>query len=199
MKKIKKNYWIFMVVFIALAACQPTTPKAEVVTEEPLQMVTPNVPAGMLFYDGCTHMMPYPEELQEDGTGMLFEYPENPAIQVYISTRRRFESEADADLTAIAENIATEYNVSDLITFSPQSVMDFTGKENPALLGNGETGTSHVQILVTLIPDYFLMDMVKGDVIYYLVAQAPTEAWGEWEEKFQQMIDQFTPKECGGV
>ena len=85
------------------------------------------------------------------------------------------------------------------MVFSSTLVKDYLGKQEPALLGDGAVESSRVQILVTILPDYLFMDMVKDDVIYYVVARAPQDEWNEWEPKFLSMFNNFVPKECGGV
>lgn len=199
MRKKKITYWMIALILLSLTTCQPQKEKPIDSHAQPAIWVTPQIADGMVFYDGCTHMLAYPAELQADGSGMLFEHPDNPDVQVYFGSRRRFDSEIGLDLSTIAEGIAAKHIADPQIVFSSMFVKDYLGKQEPALLGDSAVESSRVQILVTILPDYLFMDMVKDDVIYYVVARAPQDEWNEWEPKFLLMFNNFVPKECGGV
>jgi len=195
-----KNLILFVFGCLLITACQPQTPT---VTEEtsanPLQLITPQVPAGFSFYDGCTHMLAYPPELETDGAGLLFLNPENESIQVYITVERRLESQATLSLEDLAAVIAADYGLPVSATFTPLTLIDFLGRTLSALQAEGQVGESRLLLMVAVMPDSFLMDQVKHDVVYTLSSQAPLKDWEQWAPLFREMFNTFTPKECGGV
>jgi len=195
-----KNLILFVFGCLLITACQPQTP---IVTEEtsanPLQLITPQVPAAFSFYDGCTHMLAYPAELQSDGAGLLFTNPEDETIQVYITVERRLESQAGLSLEDLTAAIATGYGLPETATYNSLNLTDFLGRTLPAMQAEDQVGESRVLLMVAVMPDAFLMDQVKDDVIYTLSASAPLTQWEQWAQLFQEMLLTFTPKECGGV
>ncbi|OGO16711.1 MAG: hypothetical protein A2Z14_10930 [Chloroflexi bacterium RBG_16_48_8] len=185
---------------ILLAACTPTAKPTLLATEHVLQLVTPVVPEGAGFFDGCTHMVGYPPEFTTDGAGILFE-TQDPQISFYINIRRRTEIEQGLSLEELVSHVSKTYS-SQSPSQELRHVMltDFLGQELKGLITDIVTSRGmHVRLLILVRPETLLMDMVKDDVVYELVAQAPGGDWVEWESHFEIFFESFRPIECGGV
>jgi len=196
---VKRNTTPFLLM-ILLAACTPTATPTSLATEQVLQLVTPVVPEGASFFDGCTHMVGYPPEFTTDGAGLLFE-TQDPQIFFYINIRRRTESEQGLSLEELASHVSKTYgNQSPSQELHHVMLTDFLGQELKGLLTDIATSQGmHIRLMILVRPETLLMDMVKDDVVYELVAQAPEAVWAEWEPRFEIFFENFHPIECGGV
>lgn len=185
---------------ILAAACAPTATPIMPTAELAPQPVTPVVPAGASFFEGCTHMVGYPPQLTTDGAGILFE-AQDPQISFYIGMRRRMEAEQGLSLEQLVSGISKTYGSrSHSQDMYPVVLTDFLGQRLKGFVTDIETPQRvHVRLMVFIRPDTFLMDRVKDDVVYELVAQAPEGVWAEWEPRFEIMFQSFNPMECGEV
>jgi hypothetical protein len=195
--RAKRN---FVVLFIVLAGCSPVvsgTPSDEISN---LRAITPEVPEGAAFYDGCTHNVSYPPEFTPDDMGLLFDSAD-PQIYFYFNIRRRNQAEENLSPEEMLINVSTGY-ADRPPTGEIQMVMveDFLGEELEGWMADFTAeGEMHIRLMVLVRPETLLMDMVKDDVVYELVAQAPEAVWQEWEPRFRVLFDSFHPAECGGV
>ena len=53
--------------------------------------------------------------------------------------------------------------------------------------------------MVVVRSQTLLGDLLRDDVVYEVVAQAPGSIWSEWAPLFDVMFRTFHPKDCGGV
>jgi hypothetical protein len=191
---------ILMVSSAVLAACAPTSPPPSQTTVGSVPLVTPGVPAGATFYDGCTHMLSYPPEL-ETSDGILFQSPSDQNASILIIARRRAEGEEDLALDGLASQIAARWSAqADGPVFEAVQVTDYLGTSLDGLKADleGEEGT-HIRLMVVVRPETLLGDMLPADVVYEIVAQAPAGSWPEWDPLFEIVFQTFHPKDCGGV
>ena len=191
---------ILIVSSVVLAACAPTIPPTSQATVEPVLQATPDVPEGASFYDGCTHMLSYPSEL-ETSDGILFQSPGDQNVSLFIIARRRAEGEEDLALDALASQIAARWSTqANTPVFKAAQVTDYLGTSLDGLRSDlvGETET-HTRLMVIVRPETLLGDMLPADVVYEIVAQAPVPIWSEWDPLFEIVFQTFHPKDCGGV
>jgi hypothetical protein len=191
---------ILFLLTILLAACTPSTTPTLPVTAQVSQLITPFIPEGVGFFDGCTHMVGYPADFTADGAGILFE-TQDPQISFYVNIRRRTESEQNLSLEELASQVSKTYgSPSPTQELRQVVVTDFLDQELESLITDIVTSQGmHIRLMVLIRPETLLMDMVKDDVVYELVAQAPEAVWAEWEPKFEIFYESFHPIECGGV
>jgi hypothetical protein len=191
---------ILIVSSVVLAACAPTIAPTNQATVEPVSLVTPVVPEGASYYDGCTHMLSYPSEL-ETSDGILFQSPSDQNVSLLIIARRRAGGEEDLALDGLASQIAARWSTqANGPVFEAAQVTDYLGTSLDGLrcdLG-GETET-HTRLMVIVRPETLLGDMLPADVVYEVVAQAPVPIWSEWDPLFEIVFQTFHPKDCGGV
>lgn len=187
---------------VLLASCAPVATPASPVTEEVVQLLTPVSPEGTTFFDGCTHMVSYPDRLAT-ADGILFESSEERAVYVFITARRRTEAErtlTPEELAARASARWTPTSQSSPPPFEVVGVVDYLGTVLDGLQADFSDGEGHhVRLMVAVRPQTLLGDMVSDDVVYEVVAQAPEAAWSEWAPLFDVMFRTFHPKSCGGV
>jgi hypothetical protein len=191
---------ILIVSSVLLAACEPTSPPPSQTTVESVPPVTPGVPTGASFYDGCTHMLSYPSQL-ETSDGILFQSPGDPDVSLLIVARRRAEGEEDLALDGLASRIAAQWSTeANGPVFETVQVTDYLGTSLDGLKADlvDETET-HIRLMVVVRPETLLGDMLPADVIYEIVAQAPAGSWQEWDPLFEIPFQTFHPKDCGGV
>jgi hypothetical protein len=185
---------------VVLAACTPTSLPPSQATMEPVSLVTPDVPAGASFYDGCTHMLSYPPEL-ETSDGILFQSPSNQDVSVLIIARRRAEGEEDLALDELASQIEARWSTeANRLVFEPLQVTDYLGASLDGLRADFVSEADiHTRLMVVVRPETLLGDMLPADVVYEIVAQAPEALWSEWDPLFEIVLQTFHPKDCGGV
>jgi len=196
---MKQSLSLFLLT-ILLVACTPIVTSTSSATEQVFEPITPVVTEGSGFYNGCTHMVSYPPEFTTDGAGLLFE-TQDTHISFYINIRRRTESERGLSLEELMSNIGMTYgNPSNSQELNPVILTDFLGQELEGVITEFTTTQGmQTRVMIFVRPETLLMDMVKDDVVYELVAQAPTGDWAEWEPRFEIFFDNFHPIECGGV
>jgi hypothetical protein len=187
---------------VLLASCTPVVTPASSVTEEVLQLLTPVSPEVTTFFDGCTHMVSYPDRLAT-ADGILFESSEEKAASVFITARRRTEAEralALEELAAQASARWTSASQSSPPPFEAVVVVDYLGTSLDGLQADFyDDEGHHVRLMIVIRPETLLGDMVSDDVVYEVVAQAPEAAWSEWAPLFDVVFQTFHPKSCGGV
>jgi len=191
---------ILMVSSVLLTACVPAIPTTSQATVEPVPLVTPAVPQGASFYDGCTHMLSYPSEL-ETRDGILFQSPSYQDVSLLIIARRRAEGEETLALEALASQVAARWSTrANGPVFEPLQVTDYLGTSFDDLRSDlvDEAGT-HTRLMVVVRPETLLGDMLPADVVYEIMAQAPEAVWPEWNPLFEIVFQTFHPKDCGGV
>jgi hypothetical protein len=156
----------------------------------------------MAFFDGCTHMVSYPQQLTTTG-GILFESTDGEAASVFITARRRMDDERTLSLEELAVQASRRWASaarSDPPAFETTVVTDYIGDTLDGRQADfvGDEG-QHVRLLVVVRPHTFLGDMLSEDVVYEVVAQAPEATWPEWAPLFDVVFQTFHPKSCGGV
>ncbi len=190
---------MLILLFIALLACAPLASPTPQVTPEPVQVLTPVVPEGAVFFDDCTYMVSHSPELSTTD-GILFQSDDESA-SVFITARRRTDAERDASLDTLAAQLGAQWiDPSNTPAFEPVQVTDFMGNSLDGLQADfSGDGGQHVRLLIVVRPQTMLHDMLPDDVVYEIVAQAPEEAWSEWGPAFEVIFQTFYPKDCGGV
>ncbi len=191
---------ILMVSSVVLAACVPTGPPTSQATVEPVSLVTPVVPEGASYYDGCTHMLSYPSEL-ETSDGILFQSPSDQDVSLLIIARRRTDGEEGLALDAVASQIAARWSTqANAPVFEAAQVTDYLGASLDGLRSDlVDEAETHTHLMVVVRPETLLGDMLPADVVYEIVAQAPVPIWSEWDPLFEIAFQNFHPKDCGGV
>jgi hypothetical protein len=185
---------------VVLAACTPAGPPPSQATVKPVSLVTPGVPAGASFYDGCTHMLSYPSEL-DTSDGILFQSPSDQDVYVLIIARRRAEGEEDLSLDGLASQTAARWSAqANGPVFEAVQVTDYLGTSLDGLRSDlVDEAETHTRLMVVVRPETLLGDMLPADVVYEIVAQAPEAIWSEWDPLFEIVFQTFHPKDCGGV
>ena len=189
-----------IILLIVLSGCSPVvsaTPSDEISN---LRAITPEVPKGATFFDGCSHTVSYPQEFTPDGAGLLFETMD-PKIYFHFNIRRRNHAEENLSPEEMLIKVSARYSESPPVgEIQMVMVEDFLGQELEGWMADFTVeGEMHIRLMVLVRPETLLMDMVKADVVYELAAQAPEAAWQEWEPRFRMLFESFHPAECGGV
>jgi hypothetical protein len=186
---------------VLLTSCAPVVTPASPVTQEVVQLLTPVSPEGTIFFDGCTHMVSYPDRLAT-ADGMLFESPEEEAASVFITARRRTEAERTLALEELATQAGARWvpvSQSGASPWEAITVVDYLGTALEGFQADFYGEEHHVRLMIVVRPQTLLGDMVSDDVVYEVVARAPEAAWSEWAPLFDVMFQTFHPKSCGGV
>jgi hypothetical protein len=185
---------------VLLAACTPPASPPPHLTAETVQLLTPVSAEGTVFFDGCMYMVSYPSQLATDD-GMLFQSPDDESVSVFMNARRRADDEQGLSLDALAAQRGAQW--TDPLTppsFEPVQVMDYTSQALDGLQADFVGGAGqHVRLMIVVRPHTMLGDLLPDDVVYEIVAQAPEEAWAEWQPSFEIIFQTFHPKDCGGV
>jgi len=146
------------------------------------------------------YMASYPSELATED-GMLFLSLDDEFVSVLISARRRADDEQGMSPQALAAQRGAQWTAPSIPpSFEPVTVTDYTNHALDGFQANFVTGEGqHVRLMIVVRPQTMLGDLLSDDVVYEIVAQAPGEAWAEWQPLFEIIFQTFHPKDCGGV
>jgi len=185
---------------VLLAACAPSASPTPQAVEEIAQLLTPTVPEGAVFFDGCSYMVSHPPALVTSD-GMLFQPSDEQEASVLVLARRRTDAEQDLSLDALATQIGMKWGAqSGQPPFEPVAVTDYLGNTLNGLQADFEGNEGlRTRLMVVVRPQTLLGDLLPDDVVYEVVAQAPGPIWSEWAPLFEVMFQTFHPKDCGGV
>ncbi|MFH1632916.1 MAG: hypothetical protein ABIG63_02760 [Chloroflexota bacterium] len=203
-----KPIYLVLVFLSFLSACKPaSTPQATKSVSAPNVSATSpaTLPTGsqnMQTLDACGFTVSHPALLIPDGQGyqVMFQSNSDPQVSVLIQLRRRDPSEADVSLETLALHLQIRYfpEMSSL-AFEPITVTDIFSNPLAGLQRDIVKDGVHTRLMVVVRPNTLLADLLPGDVIYELVAQAPEDAWAKWGPLFDAMLQSLQPRDCGGV
>lgn len=204
-----KPIYLLLVFLAFLSACKPApTPQATKSVSVPIASATTpatlptGLPQNMQTLDACGFTVNHPALLIPDGQGyqVMFQSDSDPQVSVFIQLRRRDPSEAVVSLETLALHLQIRYfpEMSGL-AFEPITVTDIFGNSLAGLQRDIVKDGVHTRLMVVVRPNTLLADLLPGDVIYELVAQAPEDAWAKWSPLFDAMLQSLQPRDCGGV
>jgi hypothetical protein len=194
-----KSKLLVTLLLLTLASCAPPT---AVPPEPTIEMLTPEPRPGDTYLDTCTHTLSYPPELvPQDVLGLYFEGNTNPDVYVIVEARRRAADEEGRMLEEIAAGRALDYGAENVEAgFEQVTVTNYMNEPLEGLRGEFDTTAGERFLLLVVIqPESLLMDAVSDDVVYEILAVAPSEEWESWRMVFNPLLESFHPCVCGGV